>query len=115
MQCVLNTYQYDILDVLRSNALKSNTCTALSLHVFAALSSVPVHLSPQIYAFGTVSVYLDQSVAFTETPRGSGRWAPLRLEDLLALTGHTPAAAAAAPGTTAQKNADGSHGFGGLD
>lgn len=84
--------------------------------------------SSQIYAFGGVSIFLDQSVAFTEMPRGSGQWSPLGLDDLLALTGNAPAAAAkaaaaagasTAPGGAAggasQTNGGGSHGFGGLD
>lgn len=75
-----------------------------------------------MYAFGGVSVYLDQSVCFTETPRGSGVWSPLGLEDLLALTGNKPSAAPAAAsassgrgGGASQNNGGGSHGFGGLD
>lgn len=72
-------------------------------------------------------MYLDQSVVFTEMPKGSGRWSPLGLEDLLALTGNKPAARAGAAGASrgsggAQQSngagagaGAGSHAFGGLD
>lgn len=66
-------------------------------------------------------MYLDQSVVFTETPKGSGRWSPLGLEDLLALTGNKPVVPPTAGGASgggaggAQSNGAGSHAFGGLD
>lgn len=62
-------------------------------------------------------------MVFTEMPKGSGRWSPLGLEDLLALTGNKPVAPAAAAGASrgaggAQQSngaGSGSHAFGGLD
>ncbi|CAM9981051.1 unnamed protein product [Discosporangium mesarthrocarpum] len=41
------------------------------------------HEGKQMYSFGGVSVFLDQSVVFAEAPPGSGNWSPLGLEDLL--------------------------------
>eukprot|EP00752_Nemacystus_decipiens_P009688 g8655.t2 len=52
----------------------------------------------QIYVFGGVPVYLDQSVCFAEMPRGSGLWSPLGLEDLLALARSESLTAPAARG-----------------
>lgn len=69
-------------------------------------------LFPQIYSFGGVSIYLDQSVAFAEMPRGTGRWSPLGLEELLVLTGNKPATAPAAASAAPHKNGGA---FGGLD
>lgn len=65
-------------------------------------------------------MYLDQSVCFTETPRGSGQWAPLGLEELLALTGNKPAAppgsgAGGASGGKGAASENNGGGFGGLD
>lgn len=76
------------------------------------------HEGKQIYSFGGVSIYLDQSVAFTEMPRGSGRWSPLGLEELLALTGMkaVSATAASASGSAGARQTNGSsQAFGGLD
>lgn len=69
-------------------------------------------------------MYLDQSVTFTETPKGSGLWSPVGLDDLLAMTGNRPAPATAGSaggagsgggGGATQRNAGGSSSFGGLD
>lgn len=66
-------------------------------------------------------MYLDQSVAFTEKPRGSGRWSPLSLEDLLLLTGsgnrqtQNPPTAAGAAGASSQNGVGSSHAFDGID
>ncbi|KAG5176309.1 GC-rich sequence DNA-binding factor-like protein-domain-containing protein [Tribonema minus] len=38
------------------------------------------HLGRQVYAFGGVSVYMDQSVAYVET---GGAWSPISLDDLV--------------------------------
>ena len=75
------------------------------------------HDGKQLYSFGGVSIFLDQSVAFTEMPRGSGQWSPLGLEELLTLTGNKPVATASAPGSApgvAHTNGA-SQAFGGVD
>lgn len=72
----------------------------------------------QIYSFGGVSVFLDQNVTFTEMPRGSGRWSPIGLEELLQVAGYANAAPAHPPPPIERQSAANSAStdtYGGLD